>query len=62
MGKDAVFKLLKRVDVKDVSGEVNAVKIHGVEGVIPVYMTKEEAVDESCDGKYPIYAIREQSD
>jgi len=52
-----VFKLLKYVDVEDITGATTQIKINGVEGFIPVYGTEEEAIEEACDGKYQIYAM-----
>ena len=52
-----MLKLLTFVEVQDVAGDKNKVKISGAEGYIPVFATKKEAEVEACEGKYQIFAM-----
>lgn len=54
----AVLRLIKTVEVTNINGSVELLKIQGIEGYIPVYATEEEAIKASDNGKYIVVPLK----
>lgn len=54
----AVMKLQSVVTVKDVSGDEVEVAVTGAKGFIPVYDSREKAMEASCGGKYSVTVLK----